>query len=319
MLGELVKYTFQRGVPAPGEPEEYPYYLKPLPVNYRDVKEELEKVLRAEKPVLTRWLYSTWNAEREAIKYQEIRNALSAGAVPSAWLEQWQKDYTNFVNEVWSKSALASITRAGGLYIDALGGSFNPGTQSIVNWITNRGGFLITNFTEQQRKAVQHIIRWGIEQGISADELARYLRPVIGLNTQQELAVINFRNQLMKELQEQGLTGKALREAVEKKVQDYAGWLNRRRARTIADTELSFAYNQGQLEAMKQLTEPGAPLQGERIYKIWRTKGAEVCPACQELEGEMRELDDDFSAGISAPPLHPRCYCILEFKREGAL
>lgn len=47
--------------------------------------------------------------------------------------------------------------------------------------------------------------------------------------------------------------------------------------------------------------------------KIWRTSLDErVCPICSPLEGQRKDLADNFSIDVSAPPAHVSCRCYFE-------
>jgi len=76
------------------------------------------------------------------------------------------------------------------------------------------------------------------------------------------------------------------------------------RAELIADTELSAAEYAGALGAM---TEAGVE------QKAWETDPeSDTCDDCAENEddGDIG-IDEPFSSGDFAPPLHPRCVCDL--------
>lgn len=87
----------------------------------------------------------------------------------------------------------------------------------------------------------------------------------------------------------------------------------------IARTERAFAFNRGAYEGIKQAQAMG--LMGP-MEKVWSTsRGGNVCPDCEALEGETVGMDDPFfeSRGLFVgdnltPPLHPRCYCAIMFK-----
>lgn len=69
-------------------------------------------------------------------------------------------------------------------------------------------------------------------------------------------------------------------------------------SKMVARTELSRAQTMGNM----------ALYQAAGIEKVmWVTsQGANVCPECEELDGEVFDLDD-----VNEPPLHPNCACAL--------
>src|SRR5690606_9074504 len=56
----------------PYDPPGIPPYLRPIPVNTRDVLAELRSYLNARELKLVSWLYSTCNAEREANMFRHM-------------------------------------------------------------------------------------------------------------------------------------------------------------------------------------------------------------------------------------------------------
>lgn len=76
------------------------------------------------------------------------------------------------------------------------------------------------------------------------------------------------------------------------------------RARTIAVTETTRAFAQGNIEAWRA---SGVVRQHEWVTSV----DERVCPICGPLHGRIVEIGQDFAPGISAPPAHPRCRCGL--------
>lgn len=305
-------------VPGPGLPPEYPFYLKPIPINTRDTLQVLRDYLNAREPKIQRWLYSTWNAEREALKYQEIRNAIRDHEIPLEWILQWQEDYSRFIVEVLDPEWRRAIQSAGGKIgelVEKYAGrsfGFKPTGRRIEEWIQVRSGELAVNLSDMQREAVKLIIRrYTVDMPLSADELARVLRPVIGLTPKQAAAVARYRENLLAE----GLDPKK----VAHQVGNYAGFLHRQRALRIARTELSFAYNYGQFEAIRQAQEQG--YFGGEVVKTWMTAEDErTCDFCGPLDGQMIGLEETFPGltkklpNVLAPPAHPMCRCTVGYQ-----
>lgn len=73
------------------------------------------------------------------------------------------------------------------------------------------------------------------------------------------------------------------------------------RSMMIARTETAFADVEGNLAAYRA--------SGLVSQKQWLAS-EDCCDDCQELDGEIVDLDEDFSGdGGSGPPLHPNCEC----------
>ena len=70
------------------------------------------------------------------------------------------------------------------------------------------------------------------------------------------------------------------------------------RAMTIARTETARALVQGNLERYKDAG----------VTQIeWIT--ADPCPICEEFEGMIVPMGDEFGDGVTEPPAHPNCVC----------
>jgi SPP1 gp7 family putative phage head morphogenesis protein len=81
------------------------------------------------------------------------------------------------------------------------------------------------------------------------------------------------------------------------------------RAELIAHTEIMTAANEGQREAWDQAIEAGLLTGNEK--KEWIATGdANVCPQCDELDGTVVGLDEQYpDDGGDGPPAHPQCRC----------
>jgi len=75
------------------------------------------------------------------------------------------------------------------------------------------------------------------------------------------------------------------------------------KAERLARTEVSDAYNQGNLEGFRQTDIP---------YKSWLTDGDSPDETCNGNEADgVIPTDQSFSSGDDAPPGHPNCECTL--------
>jgi len=311
-------------VVSPGEivpgynPPGIPPWMEPIPINKRDVLQVLKSYLDRNEPKIKRWLYNTWNREREAITYAELRNAVRDHEMPLEWILQWQQDYSRFVVEALNPEWRRAMQSAGeklGESIEEYAGrpfGFTPTGRRIEEWIQVRGGELAVALSDLQHQAMRAILRYyTVDNPVSPEELGRILRPVVGLTPKQAEAVRRFRENLIAE----GLPLKK----VEHQVLNYAGYLHRFRALRIARTELSFAYNYGQFEAIRQAQEQG--YFGGEVVKVWMTADDErTCDFCGPLDGQVIGLEETFPGvtdklpNIFTPPAHPNCRCTVGYQ-----
>lgn len=185
--------------------------------------------------------------------------------------------------------------------------AFSTTRDAIKKRVERHGATLVTRITEAQFETIRAILLdYVIMEAITPYELQKKIRRVIGLTERYAKAVLR----LEKKLLEAGIS----KERVVKQVSNYAAYLHKVRGENIARTEISFAWNSGQFEAIRQAVEEGW-LEGE-VVKVWMTSGQEgrMCEECEAMDGEEVPLSGLFSAGVDAPPLHPSCLCTLVYE-----
>lgn len=290
------------------------------------ILDRLDRYIHDNDTVPARLLATHWQYQQDAISYKEIRDAILAEEVPGDLVDDWVHDYSVFVNEklapVW-KSAMAAGS-LGQPIMDSLSKDFtiDLNTKHVMDWIDQRGASFVTAVTGEQELALRNMIRQYTYEKYTVDELAKVIRPCIGLTNGQSAAVMKFYENVRSTLSDQHpRTSKdKIREQSRQKAVRYAEKLHRQRAFMIAQTEMAYAYNHGMHETMRQAMEQG--LMGT-LEKRWITSGdLNVCAKCDSLNGVQIGFDDTFNygkhktlfAGMElTPPLHPRCGCAVEY------
>jgi SPP1 gp7 family putative phage head morphogenesis protein len=124
-----------------------------------------------------------------------------------------------------------------------------------------------------------------------ADEKAAKLVKGIEDSTRDSL------NSSIREALEQGLSEDDL---IEKLEQSYA--FSPERAEVIARTEIARATVQGNVAGFKE--------SGLVKGLVWNvTADDNLCPICEDNDGEEVELGESFPSGDEMPPAHPNCQC----------
>lgn len=289
----------------------------------KDILDRLNSYLDANDGDPVQWLTRFWNDQQKAITYKELREAILAGQISETTLHEWQIAYSNLVTRrmkpLWQDAMIAANIQAaskqGGFY-------FDPTARGAKEWVEIHGGEWITVIQEEQREAIAAMIGKAYSGDWDVDELARTIRPTIGLTTPQANANINFYNHVKESLlkdnpsMREATAIKRAREAATK----YAAKQHRQRAQMIAETEMAFAYNNGADEGMKQAQEKGYI---GKVKRVWSTADDElVCEICGGLDGVAIEMDEEFDfkgrdlyAGQKqTPPAHPRCRCAIKYE-----
>ncbi len=171
---------------------------------------------------------------------------------------------------------------------------------------------LVTNVAEETRAAIRELVTRGFRNGVPPRELAKQIKPLIGLNRQQARAVENYRT---------GLVASGLsRTAAIARTGRYAERLLRLRAETIARTEVIRASTEGQIATWKQAVGQG--LLSSKAEKVWITTADDrLCRFCSALDGVHVQLEGTFRSlrgRVAGPPLHPNCRCAIAIDPDGS-
>lgn len=276
-----------------------------------------------EKPV--KFLVSFWQDQETSFSYKEMRQAILDGSLSEEMVRLWQQDYTKMVADkmypVWMDAIKAGAS--GQPIFDGLpsGFSLNTGVPNVVSWISSRGAAFVTSVTEEQRKAINALLVKRVTDKYNVDELARVIRPCIGLTEGQAKANEKYYNSIKEKLAEEHPRMK--KESIEEKARTaqlkYAERQHRQRAYTIAHTEMAFAFNKGMDETVRQAQAEG--LMGV-VEKKWCTANVDACTICKDLEAAGQiGMDEEFSfpgkilfpGHKLTPPAHPRCRCAVQY------
>jgi SPP1 gp7 family putative phage head morphogenesis protein len=278
--------------------------------------DRLKSYLDTEEPRNVKLLVSFWGDQSALVTYKELREAFIAGEISIAQFNEWQREYAEFVNDKlvpqWRQAMDAAASEVREQYTYFL---YNPAMEAAQDYITRRGSELVTRLAMEQRDALNAMIAQSAYfEGTTADELARLMRPVIGLTKPQTLANLRYYEAVKLEMLK--ANPKMALENAEKRAREaavkYAARQHRYRAQNIARTELADAYNHGHYYATKDAQSQGYI--GD-CKKVWLTADDErVCPVCGAIDGEERRMEYPFSIGVIVPPAHPSCRCAVAFE-----
>lgn len=162
---------------------------------------------------------------------------------------------------------------------------------------------MVTLISEETRAAIRALIVRAISEGIPPYEAARMIRAMVGMNAQQALAAMNYREQLI----DSGLS----LDRIDLLLERYIAKKVRQRADLIARTEIMDALNDGALEGWKQARADGL-LGAGATKEVIVTPDERLCPVCEPLDGQEQPLDKPFLTAdgeFMMPPFHPACRC----------
>lgn len=242
-------------------------------------------------------------------------------------LDTWRQDYSimvsNSLRTMWENAIVGGSK--GQPILDNLAFEFNSQTPGINRWINERAASFVTVCTNEQKEAIAALVSQKMRESHTVDELARLIRPCIGLTKGDAEANAKYYDNVVATLKKDHPRMKAssIRKKALEASRKYAERQHRQRAFTIAQTESAFAYNRGADEGVRQAQEQR--LLGECI-KRWSTSGDDaVCEICASLEGTEIRMDEEFEfkgrvlfpGHKMLPPAHPRCACAIEYIEIG--
>jgi len=281
----------------------------------------LNAFLNAAEPEPVFWLNQLWTDQQNAITYKELREAILAGGLDPKTLEAWQKDYASFVNEhlkpIWTQAMQAGATKLEAEHPDFF---FDTLSEGVTNWTSTHGAEWVTNISAEQQEAITAMIDKAASGSWTVEEMARAIRPTIGLTKPQSLANLNYYNRVRASAIDNGFSETVAKQKAQEAALKYAGRQHRARAYSIATTELAFAYNKGNDDGVKQAIQQG--YMGKTV-RVWSTAADDgVCEICAALDGVEIDMDGDFNfkgqplygGQKETPPAHPRCRCAVEYR-----
>ena len=182
-------------------------------------------------------------------------------------------------------------------------------------WARSHAPQLADEMVEGGVEQVQRLIQESVEQRMPAQTLAKRIRSQIGLTSRDASAVRRF----IRELQADPTVSAA---RVEQRAARKAEAFLRRRADTIARTEMMRAHNMGQHGVWQQAVHQGilSPATKRQYLVIWDEI---LCPWCESMAGATADLNGTtwsiggtvVRTGFSGPPAHPLCRCTVSLVR----
>lgn len=273
---------------------------------------ELRRHIEANKKEIIRPVNALWRDQRELITIETTRIAIHRGGVPPEWTDPWNAMTMEFVHKDVTDQWLETIGTSAETIAKKVNRiqrkqfDFNPTSWAVKDWIDTNGGRLIVNLTKATFASTHALLQSQIALGVTSPYiLAQRIRPIVGLTEREALAVTRFMTALI----EEGIPAAQ----VSKQIDTYTRFLHKNRAMRIARTEISNAYNFGQLDSLRQANDagwlPGDPEKG------WIAGGIDPCDICEDNEADgYIALDAQFSSGHAHPTAHPSCECSVGYK-----
>ena len=202
------------------------------------------------------------------------------------------------------------------------------------NWVRGPGTERIVEINRRNQRQIRRSIDRTLREDLSPNEAIRRISRNVGLTAGQENALQRFEEQLIRQRlpspeadatvffedpgDRQRLIGRQLvRETIEQDVENARSRMIRERSRTILETEMQTAIQEGERQFYEEAAAEGQ-INRDFLEKRWFTVlDDRVCAICEPLHGIVLMFDESYSSlGFSGlnPPAHPRCRCFMEYK-----
>jgi hypothetical protein len=244
----------------------------------------------------------------ELVTQDSAREIIQLGGLQGEMRDAWEKLISEFVaNSVMPEHHNAINTASEALRARiARRIKATSAMASAAMWVNERGGTLLADLSAAQLANAQAVIHAQVIWGATSPyQLQQMMKPMVGLTARDATAVGRFYQRLITE-------GISPKDAVGR-LDRYARFLHNNRADRIARTELSDAYNFGQMDSIRGALNDGA-LEGE-VTKNWLAGGQAPCDICTENEAAgYIALEEAFPSGDDHPTAHPDCECTVGYK-----
>lgn len=284
--------------------------LRPIVLLDRRGYFELHSYIGSKKRRIARSFRELSRNMQSLITPDSMRKVIQLGGLQGEMRDGWTKMISGFVGDRVMPEHHNAIATASENIRKRFRASMKQETPSVMEsagiWVNEQGGTLIVNLTGAQMGNAQAVIHAQVIWGVTSPyQLAQMMKPMVGLTEREALACTKVYQGLISE-------GVSQREAVGQ-LERYANLLHRRRADRIARTELSNAYNFGQMNSVRGAIDEGL-LTGE-MEKNWIAGGANPCDICLENEAAgYIALDEAFPSGNDHPTTHPNDECSVGYR-----
>lgn len=164
---------------------------------------------------------------------------------------------------------------------------FDPIGVEAVKWVSKHGAEMVREITDKSMDAMREFFRDGINRGWSTQEMARAIRPYVGLTEKQLVGLANYEEKLIETRPD--LTANRIRSMTNTKAKRMVN----DRVMLISRTESSSALNEGIREGYLQMG----------IKRLERVEDPRCCDICAEYNGKIYTVDE--AQGVL--PEHPGC------------
>lgn len=273
---------------------------------------KLRRYLNSEERDISRPIKAMWDKQSDVVTIETTKLALEQGTIPAEWREPWERMIREFVRDTMTTEWVESLSVGGDEISKKVNRlqrkqfDFDSTMMAVKAWLDDEGGKLITALTSKQMGSIHALLQDQIAMQVTSPYiLAQRIRPMVGLTQRQTMALAKQ----IASMTEEGLSSVIINKQIERTTKV----MHKYRASRIARTEISNAYNFGQLNSIRQAADEGWILGVPE--KAWMAGGPNPCDICLENEAAgYIALDAVFPSGDEHPTTHPNDACAVGYR-----
>jgi len=241
------------------------------------------------RPKINAWLKETRRQIISGLNKKFIKKKATAPEIVAA-LTDWEEIEDNG-RKIFKPAMLNIMARAGDKAIEIAGVevSFDVLRVESVAIAEKICSKLIREVLDETKQAISKFVKEGIKDGKSMAQIAREIRPKVGLTVKQTMATVHYNEWLIGNRPEWSV------KQIDSSVGTYERKLHRKRADNIARTETARAQSEGTLQGYGQ---------GD-VKKVEWIASPDCCDDCDAMNGKTFTVSD----ASGRQPLHPQCRC----------
>ena len=269
----------------------------------------MERLVERLSPAMQRAIQTAAETAQGRIDLDALARLIEQGRISRAVLEldvdRFTSDDLTEATDMLTKALVAGAA-LGHLELK-MPYAFNATNPAAIDAAESLAADLLTAVNDETKQTVRDLIARSFREQITADDTARLIRDVVGLNDRQATALFNYREGLVEDGQSPAQVAK-LTEA-------YGDKLLTDRAATISQTEIHRASAVGQHETWKEAVRTGK-LNPNKMLRFW-ILNLGACEWCQELadinedgvqiDGQFETPDGDMIDGPEDEHVGGRC------------
>lgn len=239
-----------------------------------------------------RKLINEWMQEMRKMVNKGLNEQIRKDQADSLTLELTEWEIVEQKGIVKIKPAILDIISKSGentTRLFSIEASFDTLNRQAVELAETITATMVREVTEETRKGISYAIRDGLEGGRSIPQIAKEIKPLVGLTESQVISVANYEERLLIDRPTWN------RKQIDRSVNKYERKKHRERTQMIARTESSTAMNEGSLNVYES----------EEVDVEWiAVKGNEFDPEeCQDNDGRVFSIAE----ARGRIPVHPNC------------